>query len=116
MSNIKIKSISGKGNIIGDNNIVSNQTIKNEAVSTINGSDNKVSNEFKTIDENKLIGCGVLQADIIELKEIIEKKSNVSEKIGKWLASVGASMTARGLYDSFPIVENYIKQWVPFYQ
>jgi len=62
----------------------------------------------------KLREYGVEDKEIVELKEIVENnqqdKKSMKSKIGKWLSSVIASVTAKGLYDHIPVITEIINK------
>lgn len=67
---------------------------------------------FTVEQEEKLKSLGVEEADIKDLKHIVEygsnDKSTLISKSMKWLGSVSASVAGRGLYEKIPAITDFI--------
>ena len=63
------------------------------------------------IDYEKLKEYGVEEQYIAELKSIEKEadKNALKDKIFSWLGKVSAAVAARGLYDNFPAIMEYVK-------
>lgn len=98
------------------NNIITTNIYGNNVpVNIATGNNVTQNNELKieNIDFDKLKALNVEDEHLQELKEIVEnsqgdKKTFASKAIG-WLGKVTASLTSRGIYDSIPVITEYIQ-------
>jgi len=92
-------------NIYGDSNPL-NIATGNNNVQTVN------ITSLKSEDAEKLKSYGVTEAQVEELKTIIdtkiEDKPKFVEKTMKWLGGVTSSVAGRGLYENIPAITDFI--------
>lgn len=92
----------------GGNVGIFNTEMKDSKISKLNISDKQLSQE----DKEELKSYGIEDAEINDLNEIIQQnsddKSSLKSKVLKWVGSVTSSLAAKGLYDNFPKILEFI--------
>jgi hypothetical protein len=100
-------------NIITNHIYGDNATATIAAGATVNQS--VTITQLRPEDEEKLKSLGLVQAEINDLKNILqnkatEKKETFVGKVVKWMGSVTASIAGRGLYENIPAITEFVQQ------